>query len=120
MSSYETVARLNGELRIYVQTRAPIDLSAIQSRLGYRFASRRPHHTLTDPWEYAFGEPRMIHSEMDFIKERNGVVLIFTTELPAEWEAEILYYSPAGASAIYHWSSAEGILHPYRSPTSES
>ena len=106
-------AKLNGEQRIYLETETPIDVPAIQSQLGYQYASERPHYNRADPWDCAFGEPRMIDSERGFMKERDRVVEIFTRAFPKGWEAQILYHPPNRGSAIYHWSSTEGTLHPY-------
>lgn len=110
-SAYEMLAKLNGELRIYIETQAPIELSEIQSQLGYSYASESSHHASNDPWCCAFGEPRRLDSEVDFFKERDRVAATFCRNFGTSWEAELLYHPPGRGKAIYHWSRAEGILH---------
>ncbi|MGB9455577.1 MAG: hypothetical protein WCB12_06020 [Bryobacteraceae bacterium] len=39
-SSYEAAARLNGEIRIYLETASQIDLHGVKSQLQYCYAFR--------------------------------------------------------------------------------
>lgn len=110
-SSYESLAKLNGEIRIYLDTKSNVDVHGLKAQLKYRYAYQREHLTATDPWEYAFADPRLIQCEQEFIEERDRVVEIFMTGLPSGWGVDVLYYAPGCASAIYHWSSTEGMLH---------
>jgi hypothetical protein len=103
-SAYESAAKRNGEVRIYLETPASIDLDGIQAQLGYQYAYARPHSTPADPFDCAFGDPRPIGSEAEFFRERDRLVQIFAKDLPSGWDAEFLYYPPNCASAIYHWS----------------
>ena len=110
---YETAAKQNGEIRIYLETETPIDFERIRMQLGYPYAYERPHSAAGDPFDYAFGDPRAIGSEEDFVRELARVAEIFSKGLGQRWTVELLYYAPGSASAIYHWSSAEETLHPH-------
>jgi hypothetical protein len=111
---YETAAASAGEIRLYLDTVERVILQELQSALGYGYGSERDHRTLTDPWEYALGDARHIVSEVGFSAERDRVIHILLAQIAAGWDADLLYYPPRQGSAIYHWSSAEGTLHPYR------
>jgi hypothetical protein len=79
----------------------------------------RPHHSPDDPWEYAFADPRGLWTEADFFGERDRVVTILDALPGISWTADVLYYSSGTLSDLYHWSSQEGTLHPFRVETSE-
>jgi len=104
-SSYEAAAKLNGEIRIYLETASQIDLAGVKSQLQYRYAFERPRRTPSDPWGSAFGDPRVIQSAADFANERTRVVEIFRTGLATSWEADVVYHPPGHSTAMYHWSS---------------
>jgi hypothetical protein len=109
---YEEAAKLNGEIRIYLETASQIDLPAVKAQLQYWYAFERPHQTPLDPWGCAFADPRVILSAADCANERDRVIEILEAGLPTSWEADVVYHPPGHASAMYHWSSAEGPTHP--------
>lgn len=111
---YEALALVNGEVHLYLNTASPIDAKELQARLAYAYSHQREHRTSSDPWESAFFDPRFIPSEAEFLKERDRVVEIMLSAIPGQWDANLTYYPPGQASALYHWSRSEGILHPFR------
>jgi hypothetical protein len=117
-SPYNALAKENGEIRLYVSTKDEIDFEHLNARLGFRYASRREHHSVGDPWEWAFADPRRVHSETDFVNERDRVVKICLAELRTDWELELLYHPPKRSGAIYHWSSSGGWMLPPSPPRS--
>jgi len=46
---YEAAAKLNGEIRIYLETASQIDLPAVKAQLQYWYTFERPHQTPLDP-----------------------------------------------------------------------
>lgn len=111
-SSYEAAAKLNGEIRIYLETASQIDVHRVKAQLQYWYGFERPHRTPSDPWGCAFADPRVIQSPAEFANERKRVVEIIRTGLATSWEADVVYHPPGHASAMYHWSSIEGAMHP--------
>ena len=111
---YEALALVNGEVHLYLDTASPIDAKELQARLTYAYSHQREHRTSSDPWESAFFDTRFIPSEAEFLKERDRVVEIMLSAISGQWDANLIYYPPGQPSAPYHWSSSEGILHPYR------
>lgn len=118
MESYESAARLNGEIRLYLSTKDRVDLAHLNSLLGYRYSSEREHHADGDPWEWAFGDPRPIGAESDFTDERNRVLRVFLDELRSAWEVEFIYYPVGRSTAHFHWSSGDGWVPPPQLPAS--
>ena len=59
----------------------------------------------------------VIESEVRFIAEHDRFIRLLLAEVSAHREADFLYYPPGQASALYHWSSTEGTLHPYQTVT---
>ena len=49
--SYESAAKVNGEIRLYLSTKDRVDLAHLNSLLGYRYSSEREHHADGDSWE---------------------------------------------------------------------
>src|SRR5262249_6771 len=82
--------------------------------LRYSFAHEGEHRTETDPWEYAFGDPRRIESEPMFDEERQRVVRVLLDQTSGDWDADLLYHPAGEHSAVYHWSITEGMLTPYK------
>ncbi|MCL4851825.1 MAG: hypothetical protein KJZ78_10640 [Bryobacteraceae bacterium] len=117
---YEALALVNGEVHLYLDTASPIDAKELQARLTYAYSHQREHLTSSDPWESAFFDTRFIPSEAEFLKERDRVVEIMLSAIPGQWDASLTYYPPGRASGPYHWSSSEGILHPYRTVNLDS
>ena len=111
-SLYEVAAKDSGEIRLYLSTKDHVDVDHLNSLLGYSYASMREHHTDGDPWEWAFGDPRRIHSQADFTNERDRLVRIFLAELRTDWSFELLYHPGGRATAVYHWSSDDGWIFP--------
>jgi hypothetical protein len=107
----------NGQVRLYVTILRQIDLNKVRSALAYSYAHERDHRTPTDPWEYAFGDVRRIESKMMFTAERDRLIRVLLAHISGDWEADVLYYPPQKASALYHWSSTEGMLTPYQTVT---
>jgi hypothetical protein len=116
---YDAAVTSNGEVRLYVNIAGQVDLNQLRSALAYSYAHERDHRTPTDPWEYAFGDARRIESEVMFTAERDRIIRVLLVQIAGDWEADILYYPPHRASALYHWSSTEGMLTPYRTVTVE-
>jgi hypothetical protein len=46
------------------------------------------------------------HSPLVFVR--------MLSEISCDWDADLVYHPPGRGSAVYHWSSTEGTLHPYR------
>lgn len=113
-TAYETAAALAGELRLYLNTADRVIVQELQSALGYGYACERDHRSPDDPWEYAFGDARAIVSGTTFDMERNRVTTILLSQIPSDWDADLMYHPPGRASAVYQWSSTEGTLHPYQ------
>jgi hypothetical protein len=111
----ETAVISTGEVRLCLETIGPLALDKVRSALEYSFAHGRDHRTVTDPWEYAFGDPRRIETDAMFSFERDRVIQVVLSEVSGSWDADLLYYPPRICSARYHWSSSEGTLHPVRS-----
>jgi len=111
---YETAAISAGEVRLYLNTAERLIPQQLQSALGYGYECEHDRRTLTDPWDYAFGDARFIVSEIMFNTERDRVAHVLRSQVVGDWNADLLYYPPGQGSALYHWSSAEGTLHPYR------
>ena len=114
---YEIAAASLGEMQIYLDTAAPVGKEELRSALAYACAHERDHRNETDPWEYAFGDARQIESEASFEMERGRIIRILLVRVRSDWEVDVLYYPHGQASALYHWSSSQGTLHPYRTVT---
>ena len=111
---YEIAAAYLGEVRIYLQTAESVVTEDLRSVLGYAYSHQRDRRNASDSWESAFGDARQIESEVRFDLERERVVSILRAQVAGHWEADVLYYPRGQAQALYHWSSSEGTLHPYR------
>ena len=101
-------------MRLYLNTLGPIVVHELQSALGYGYAYERDHRMVTDPWDYAFGDARRLESEDTFNLERDRIIHVLLAQVLGAWEADFLYHPPGQGSALYHWSSTEGKLLPYR------
>lgn len=110
-SPYDVAAASVGEVRLYLNNADRVNVEEIRSTLGYGHAHERDRRTLTDPWEYAFGDAQHLESQGMFNMERERVVRILLSQVPENWDADLLYYAPGQASPSYHWSSTEGTLH---------
>jgi hypothetical protein len=55
-----------------------------------------------------------IESEIMFMAERDRLIHVLLVHVAFDWDADVLYYPPQKASALYAWSSTEGMLTPYR------
>jgi hypothetical protein len=116
-TSYEVAAASLGEVRVYLQTAEPVVTDNLRSVLAYAYSHQRDHRNAYDPWESAFGDARQIESEVRFDIERERVVSVLRAQPASHWEADVLYYARGQAQALYHWSSSQGTLHPYRTIT---
>jgi len=113
-NAYDILAATTGEVRLYLNAADTVDIELLRSALGYKYAHQRDHRIPTDPWECALGDARIIESEAMFGLERDRILHILSEQIPSPWEADLLYYPRGRSSALYHWSSAEGMLHPVR------
>ena len=116
-TAYEIDAASLGEVRVYLDTAAPVLTAELQSALAYAYAHERDHRNETDPWEYAFSDARQIESGASFELERRRIVDVLLAQVAGDWDADVLYYPRGQASALYHWSSSQGTVHPYRTVT---
>jgi hypothetical protein len=105
---YDIAAASVGEVRLYLDSAFRVTVQELRSALGYEYAHERDHRTLTDPWEYAFGDARHVESQGMFDGERERVICILVNQVPGSWDADLLYYAPGRSSPLYEWSSTEG------------
>ena len=113
-TAYDMSAATAGEVRLYLNAAGPVDVERLRSALAYGYAYQRDHRVPTDPWDYALGDARTLESEAMFDLERDRILHILSEQIPNGWEADLLYYPQGRSSPLYHWSSAEGTLHPIR------